>query len=377
MSHPPHLAHGWNDAPMAPDWPPLRMDEAAAVLARFPSLSPPLQLRWHSPRPFSAAARVVCAEGEIFLKRHHAHVRSPAQLAEEHAFIAHLRACGLPAPQVLADAEGRSAIALGEWTYEVHAPATGHDLYRDAPSWTPPAAAAHARHAGRMLARLHRASRDYRGRARSASLLVADAAVLRADDPLAAIAQACARRPGLADALALRDWRRDLAPLLAALAPLQPRLAAQPTVWTHGDWHVSNLFWDGTDARADVSAILDFGLCAPSFALFDLATAIERNAIAWLHADPATRAAFPDIARALLDGYAEQLPLSREDIALVADLLPLVHVDFALSELEYFHAVLRQPAMADVAWRDFLLGHFAWFAQPQARALLDAIRVAG
>lgn len=377
MSHPPHLAHGWNDAPMAPDWPPLRVDEAAAVLARFPQLSAPLQLRWHSPRPFSAAARVACAQGEVFLKRHHARVRSAAQLAEEHAFIAHLRAHGLPVPRVLADAGGHSAIALGEWTYEVHALAEGLDLYRDAPSWTPPLSAAHARSAGRMLARLHLAARDFPARTRSASLLVADAGVLRAPDPLAAVAQACTRRPGLAEALSTRDWPRALAPLLSALAALQPRLAAQPAAWTHGDWHVSNLFWDRPGAQAEVAAILDFGLCAPTFALFDLATAIERNAIAWLQPDPATRAVFPEIASALLAGYAERLPLAREDIALVADLLPLVHLDFALSELEYFHAVLRQPAMAAVAWQDFLLGHAAWFARPQAQALLQAIRGAG
>ncbi|MFN7184112.1 MAG: phosphotransferase enzyme family protein [Thermomonas haemolytica] len=377
MSHPPHLAHGWNDAPMAPDWPPLRADEAAAVLARFPSISPPLGLRWHSPRPFSAAAHVACANGDVFLKRHHVSVRDAAQLAEEHAFIAHLRARGLPVPEVLTDAEGSSAIALGEWTYEVHALATGVDLYRDAPSWTPPHSTAHARSAGRMLARLHQAARDYTAPPRQATLLVTGDALLRARDPLEAIASACTRRPGLAEALSMRDWRSELAPLLPALAALQPRLAAQPVAWTHGDWHVSNLFWSDAGAQAEVTAILDFGLCAPTFALLDLATAIERHAIAWLQPDPARRAVFPEIACALLAGYAEQCPLTREDTALVADLLPLAHLDFALSEVEYFHAVLRQPAMAEVAWQGFLLAHFAWFTQPQARALLEAIRDAG
>ncbi len=377
MSHPPHLAHGWNEAPMAPDWPPLRIDEAAAVLARFPPLSPPLALRWHSPRPFSAAARVACAQGEVFLKRHHVRMRSAAQLQEEHAFIAHLRARGLPVPQVLTDAGGHSVIMLGEWTYEVHALAAGVDLYRDAPSWTPPLSAAHARSAGRMLARLHLAARDYAAPARSTALLVTGDTLLRAGDPLAAVSQACARRPGLAAALATRDWPRELAPLLPALGALRPRLSALPTCWTHGDWHVSNLLWEGAGAQAEVAAILDFGLCAPTFALLDLATAIERNAIAWLHPDPASRPAFADIACALLAGYAELLPLSRADTDLLADLLPLAHLDFALSELEYFHAVLDQPAMAEVAWRDFLLDHFAWFAQPQARALLRAIRAAG
>jgi len=81
-----------------------------------------------------------------------------------------------------------------------------------------------------------------------------------------------------------------------------------------------------------------------------------------------------DMALALIDGYREIQPLTSDDVLLLADLLPLVHLDFALSEVEYFHAVTGTRANADVAYDTFLLGHAAWFATPPGHALLQAIR---
>ncbi|WP_449426480.1 hypothetical protein [Rhodanobacter lindaniclasticus] len=37
-------------------------------------------------------------------------------------------------------------------------------------------------------------------------------------------------------------------------------------------------------------------------------------------------------------------------------------MDFALLEVEYFHAITHAPSHADVAWDTFLRGHAAWFA---------------
>lgn len=366
-----HRILGWNDDTCAADWSALTHDEVQAMLAGFPTLHGPLQVRWHSPRPFAAAARVDTPGGTVFVKRHHCLLRTPATLGEEHAFIAHLRAAGLPVPQVLADADGRSALARGDWVYEVQAPVPGTDLYRQTPSWTPLQRLDHARHAGRMLAHLHQAAQGFSLRERGTRMLVASDDLLRAPDLLAAIEMQCTQRPALAGALATRDWRRALAPLLPRHRRLQPRIAGLPTLWTHGDWHASNLLWN---AQGEVAGIIDFGLCAPTFALYDLATAIERNAVAWLHLGRGTREAWPHTACALLRGYAEVRPLAAADTALLADLLPLVHLDFALSELAYFDAVLHAPAQAELAWSGFLLGHAAWFDGTPGQALLAAIR---
>jgi hypothetical protein len=112
----------------------------------------------------------------------------------------------------------------------------------------------------------------------------------------------------------------------------------------------------------------------PTFALFDLATAIERNAIAWLALDTGDAAMHRHRPRA-----DRRLPSAtragcREDVHLLADLLPLVHVDFALSEVEYFHAITHSRTSADVAYDTFLIGHAAWFGTPPGQALLQAIR---
>lgn len=374
MHTPPHRSHGWNHDVVTPDWPALHVTEVHALLDRFPALRGEVRIDWHSPRPFSAAARVHTNGSDVFVKRHHGRVRTPQALREEHAFITHLNSHGLPVPTVLADADGHTAIASGEWTYEVHTLATGLDVYRNTASWTPPFSLEHAHSAGQMLAQLHVAAADFDAPMRSTTLLVAQDTLLRAPDLIAAIEARCAARPALAEALHMRDWRRQISALLPRHAKLQPQLLHQSRLWTHGDWHVSNLFWQPVRKPAQVSSILDFGLCAPTFALFDLATAIERNAIAWLQLEQGMHAIYPDIALQLIAGYVKVLPLSPRQRSLLAELLPLVHLDFALSEVEYFHAITRKSADVELAWSAFFLGHAAWFDSAPGLQLLDVIR---
>jgi Ser/Thr protein kinase RdoA (MazF antagonist) len=375
MNDPLHLAHGLAGDNTLPDWPMLTAAEVDTLLRGYPQLGTSVRIDWQSPRPLSAACLVETSRATVFVKRHHCSVRSVGTLGEEHRFIAHLRGNGIPIPAVLSDAHGQTAVAIGDWTYEVHEHAAGIDLYREAISWSPLPNREHARSAGRMLAALHDAAESHHAPQRDTHILVARSELICSPDPVATLRAQLPARPGLADYLQDRDWPTDLAELLAPWhAAAQPRLARQPRLWTHGDWHVSNLCWSGDSANARISAVLDFGLAAANGALFDLATAIERNAIAWLALDTGTDAAHPDIACALIEGYRQQRPLSAADIQLLADLLPLVHVDFALSEVEYFHAITHSRANADVAYDTFLRGHATWFGTPPGQALLRAIR---
>jgi Ser/Thr protein kinase RdoA (MazF antagonist) len=375
MTDAPHLTHGLAGDEIPADWPPLGAGEVETLLRNYPALGGSVRIDWHSPRPLSAACLVQTSEGIVFIKRHHRSVRSVATLTEEHRFVAHLRVNGMPIPAVLHDAQGQTAVALGDFTYEVHERAAGIDVYREAISWSPLPNADHARRAGQLLARLHDAADGYVAAQRDTHVLVARSELIRSADPIATLRSQLRSRPGLTDYLQGRDWPADLAEVLAPWhAAAQPRLAQQPRLWTHGDWHVSNLCWSSDTPDAHITAALDFGLAAANFALFDLATAIERNAIAWLALHTGIDAAHPDIARALIEGYRQQRPLDAGDIRLLADLLPLVHVDFALSEVEYFHAITHSPASADVAYDTFLRGHAAWFGTPPGRALLQAIR---
>ena len=368
-----HRVQGLNNDEVPADWPAIAPHEIAWLAGRFAQLRGATAAQWHSPRPLSAAALVETATGRVFVKRHHHSVRDAATLGEEHRFIAHLAAAGVPVVQVLRDHDGATAVEHDGWTYELHTPGNGEDLYRDAVSWTPLTNVAQARDAGRMLARLHQAATRYHAPQRGTHLLVARDDLIRSHDPIAALKADLDNRPGLARYLARIPWEEQLRGIVLPWhAGLAERLRDEPRLWAHNDWHVSNLLWQGDT----VSTVLDFGLASPTSALFDLATAIERNAVAWLELERGAQAVRIDIALALLDGYRQLLPLSAARMHLLADLLPVVHLDFALSEVEYFEGVTGSTANADVAWQPFLLGHAQWFGSAEGQALLATLHAA-
>ena len=278
--------HGLSGDLVAPDWPPLVLDELADVL-------PARRIRWTSPRPLSAAALVETGDGTVFVKRHDVRVRDLAGLAEEHAFAAHLRAAGAPVPEVL------GAVQRGSWTYELHAVGDGADRYRDVLSWEP-------------FARRRRRPGGGRGAGPAEHLRGG----LRRTGPAAAGAgrrlagrhggAGCGRTSRRARTSAPRSgpgwprWRTSSGRCRTGCHRCCPRWRAG---WTHGDGHASNLLWTG----AAVTAVLDLGLCDRTTPVFDLATAIERNAVSWLADEPAADLALVD---ALVDGWQAERPLT-------------------------------------------------------------------
>jgi Ser/Thr protein kinase RdoA (MazF antagonist) len=370
------LAHGMGKTLVEPDWPPLTGGEVSAVLARYGLPGGATVLLWRSPRPMSAAALVRCGSDEVFVKRHHVLVRSAPQLAAEHALAAHLRALGVPVPAVLRLPDGTTTVASGDYRYEVHERAGGIDLYRDALSWSPFTSAAHARVAGAALARFHLASTSFGLPERPPAVLTNSCVVIAAADPLAVVARLAARRPGLAGYLSERRWREDLTryhlPAIGQLAPLLPALGR---LWGHGDWHPSNLTWTAPSPDAGIAAVIDLGLANRTFAVHDLAVAAERSAIAWLDLAGTGRAAvdIPSVD-ALLDGYASVRPLTGAELSALAALLPVVHLEYALSEVEYFASVVGSRENADLAYDGYLIGHARWFGTPEGQELLSHLR---
>ncbi|HTT53322.1 MAG TPA: phosphotransferase [Streptosporangiaceae bacterium] len=371
----PGLVHGLGKDLVPPDWPPLTSGEVRAVLASYSGGST-ADITWHSPRPWSAAGVARWPGSAVFIKRHHVRVRSAGQLAAEHAFIGHLRDRGIPVPAVLRTRDGATTVGRGDFCYEVHELAGGRDVYRDAMSWTPFTSLEHARAAGAALARLHRAAASFRRSARPPGVLLSGCDIVLAPDPLHRLSRLLSERPGLAGYLTARSWRADLARhVLPAIRQAGPLLAGLPRQWGHGDWHPSNLTWTSAGARADVAGVFDFGLANRTLAVHDLATALERSTVSWLDLAESGQAA-ADLAAvdALLDGYQAVRPLSPGEAAALAGVFPVVHVEYALAEIEYFHHVVNAPGHADLAYHGYLLGHARWFGGPDGRRVLDHLR---
>jgi Ser/Thr protein kinase RdoA (MazF antagonist) len=124
-----------------------------------------------------------------------------------------------------------------------------------------------------------------------------------------------------------------------------------------------------------VSTVLDFGLCDRTTPMVDLATAIERNTIPWLdiHEGLPGRADH-GLVTGLLRGYLAEAPVGARERAALPALLPLVHVGYALTEIEYFHGITRSDANADLAYDAFLIGHCRWFTGEAGVALLEHLR---
>src|SRR5664280_1373364 len=287
------LVHGMGQALVEADWPALTDDEVRAVLGRFEryeetDLSREALILWQSPRPMSTGALVRFANGTVFLKRHHIAVRTPERLRVEHEFSRYLRARGQPLPEVLQCTNGDTVVQEGDFIYEVHERATGVDLYRDVPSWYPFTSLDHARAAGRALARFHRAARDFSLPPSVPGVLANSTAIVAATDPLAELGRIIAARPGLARAVAHRSLVEDFAhyhlPTIAKAAPLLRALSSQ---WGHGDWHPSNLTWSSTSPNVIVEGVFDLGLSNRTFAVHDLAVALERSTVCLLYTSDA------------------------------------------------------------------------------------------
>ena len=146
-------------------------------------------------------------------------------------------------------------------------------------------------------------------------------------------------------------------------------------LWGHGDFHPSNLTWASASPDADVAAVIDLGLANRTFAAHDLAVAIERSAVAWLDlADTGQAGVDIPAVDALLDGYEAVRRLTQAELLALPRLLPVVHVEYALSEVEYFASVVRSPDNADLAYDTYLIGHTSWFGGPDGSALLSHLR---
>lgn len=358
------------------DWPRLDPQEVDGLVERWGLADANARVVWHSPRPLSAAAIVELTDRKVFVKRHHRSVRTASELQEEHRFIQHLLAHGAPVSSVVEAVDGVTAVERGEWAYEIHELGAGVDLYRDAVSWSPFVSTEHAIAAGHALAQLHVSSAGFDAPPRSAPLLVSNDRIIRSTEPLGIVQHLIDQRPALGQYLRDKKWPVQIE---RAIAPFHDRfldtLPHRKSLWTHNDWHASNLLWSDTGSAATVRTVLDFGLSDQTSAVYDLATAIERNTIPWLDIhEGGAAAANLTLVSGLLRGYVRARPLSSWEAEALIAILPLVHVGYAVTEIDYFQGTTHSAGNADLAYFGFLLGHCAWFETLQGQALLHHVQ---
>ena len=156
-------------------------------------------------------------------------------------------------------------------------------------------------------------------------------------------------------------------------------MSALPPLWTHNDLHASNILWSDNGDNARAAAIIDFGLADRTCAVHDIANAIERNIVEWLALGsdpdhPEAVAVHLDHLDALLDGYESVRPLSDAESSALAPMVALCHVEFALSEADYFLGILRSQERARMAYHGWMVKHACWFLGSEGYVLLDALR---
>lgn len=384
------LGHGMGNAWENKDWAHISAPDLASLQQHYPCLQGRIETLWCSPRPFSSAVRVKVLQDQTlpdgvstaatsapqyFIKRSHRSFRSARDILQEHAVLQHLARKGIPVAKLMSSNYGLTALELGDWSYEVYATAAGLDLYADQQSWKPFFHADHAAKAGALVARLHLAMQDFPERqGRSAAYLVSNQQLLDSENIVAALQARIEQSPELSRYFADKVLPTEFLDRIAQVHHhIKPALQQASRIWTHNDLHASNLFWSADSAQAEITAVIDFGLADRNSALYDLAVTIERNFIDWLALEQGARIDVDEAGlTAFLQAYFAATP-PPEDFSVLPELLKIVHLDFAFSELEYFVGISRNLKHADAAYYDWIVGHVDWFFGEQGQHLTQML----
>lgn len=369
-------SHSMGTELVEPMWASLTLDAVNTLLKYYDQFNQASEIVWHSPRPFSSAAIIVIDGERYFVKRHAVAIRDEEGLYEEHRIMQHLREQGIPVSQVVEGQKGQTAFTLDEWTYEIHLLGKGVDLYQDAISWSPFSSTNHAFAAGEMMAKMHQAAQSFSVGKRKVQPLVSAFEIWMSDTPIEAVKAFTSERTGLAQYLGNRKWEEEFEQILFPFfEQFKNYKHTLKPLWTHNDWHASNLLWTDESKLANVATVLDFGLSNETSAIYDVATALERNVVEWLDIQDASKSVIHlDATIAFLRGYQSIQAFTTEEKYALVTIFPLVHTDFALSEIDYFVRITKKLEDADMAYEEFLIGHAQWFTSEQGQVLLQAIR---
>jgi Ser/Thr protein kinase RdoA (MazF antagonist) len=375
----PNLGHGMGSDWENKDWLHITVPELHRLQSYYPCLQGSVKILWCSPRPFSSAVLIevvqaLASTGQTnlhpyFIKRSHRSFRRAQDILQEHAVLQHLASKNIPVATLITSNCGQTALEVGDWTYEVYEKAAGFDLYVDQQSWTPFFYTEHAAKVGSLLAKLHTAMQDFPElHGRSTRYLVSNQQLLESENIVTAIQQRIDNSPELSRYFA--DKNLDavfLERIFQTHRKIKHVLQQVTKIWTHNDLHASNLFWSTQSADANITAVIDFGLSDRNSALYDLAITIERNFIDWLALEHTSQINVDEAGlSAFLQAYCAEIH-PQQDFSILPELLKIVHLDFAFSELEYFVGITQNLKHADAAYYDWIVGHVNWFFTEQGQ----------
>ena len=367
-----HLGHGMGGELEKKDWDDLEPSNVKVLQAYYKELNGSIKITWQSPRPFSSAILLDVDNQSFFIKRSHISFRSVNDLKDEHKIIAALNMQHISVPDVLKTLSGETAIQIDDWVYEVHKKSEDLDLYAEQLSWKPFFSTSHARSAGVALGQLHNASKHYKNNTpRQTKYLISNQQLLESPNIIEAIQNKIKRSVGLHQYFKDNPLNEDVLKQIAYFhSQIRDSLNQQPKIWTHNDFHASNLLWKKDLTDTYVGTIIDFGLSNLNCAAYDVATAIERNFIDWLAIYESQKIQIDWAGiRTFIQGYCSNIE-TLEPLHLVPELLRVVHLDFALSELEYFIEITGNLKHADAAYCDWFVGHTQWFSQEQGQKFI-------
>lgn len=379
----PNLGHGMGSDWENKDWLHITVPELHRLQSYYPCLQGSVKILWCSPRPFSSAVLIevvqaLASTGQTnlhpyFIKRSHRSFRRAQDILQEHAVLQHLASKNIPVATLITSNCGQTALEVGDWTYEVYEKAAGFDLYVDQQSWTPFFYTEHAAKVGSLLAKLHTAMQDFPElHGRSTRYLVSNQQLLESENIVTAIQQRIDNSPELSRYFA--DKNLDavfLERIFQTHRKIKHVLQQATKIWTHNDLHASNLFWSTQSADANITAVIDFGLSDRNSALYDLAITIERNFIDWLALEHTSQINVDEAGlSAFLQAYCAEIH-PQQDFSILPELLKIVHLDFAFSELEYFVGITQNLKHADAAYYDWIVGHVNWFFTEQGQQFIQ------
>ncbi len=274
---------------------------------------------------------VETAHGKFFLRR-----RNPSFTKESIGFemglIEHLLALRFPTAPLIRTKDGYLIVEAGGRYWELYEYLPGERFNV--------ANLAQVQSAAMLLARFHRSAAGYRSRPppdRTMDLKRVERFVDTFEEEL----KARMRSLGMVLAPALAGFLKTQANLV--LKGLEP-LFGQPLFLIHGDFQPSNILFQGVRA----TALLDYGDAGFSYRVYDVAKAILRFSTlregyeSQRDIDPLL-----DLERvnAFMGTYQTQLPLSRQEISVIPDLLRGIY----LYDTGFFIGKETEP-LRQIAW---------------------------